>query len=187
VCAVLAPRMLSFAPPSPPPLQLDASGDTHQPAVQRVEGRNGRDVRGRGRGRGRGGLAMAPYTAPSPPPVQIDLSTSPLTAPVISNSPGIAGSSPFRVRIGERAITDGLCALLQGMLHPQISQPPLTASSLLLLLQKMSPPALTLGRSTVPSWLQENTQQVVLVTRSSRNFTMFTGACRTATSSCDIC
>lgn len=104
---------------------------------------------------------MVPPNAPSPP-AQIDLSTSPLMAPAIGNSPALSGGSPFRVRIGERAITDGLCALLQGMLDPHVSQPPLTANSLLLLLQKMAPPALTLGRSAAPSWLQENTQQVVL-------------------------
>jgi hypothetical protein len=76
------------------------------------------------------------------------------------NSPSMAVGAAFRVRIGERAITDGLCALLQGMLLPQVSQPPLTANSLLSLLHKMAPPALTLGRSAAPSWLQENTQQV---------------------------
>jgi hypothetical protein len=127
---------------------------------------------------------MVPPSAPSPP-APIDLSTSPLMAPAISNSPALPGGSPFRVRIGERAITDGLCALLQGMLEPHVSQPPLTANSLLLLLQKMAPPALTLGRSAAPSWLQENTQQVVLeqLWRAWR----LTDACRTATSSCGIC
>ena len=78
----------------------------------------------------------------------------------VTNSPSIAMGSSFRVRIGERAITDGLCALLQGMLQPQVSQGPLTANALLSLLQRMAPPALTLERTVAPAWLQENTQQV---------------------------
>ena len=159
--AVLAPRMLSFAPPSPPPLDLDSLEDGQEAILLELGRRSGR---GRGRGRGRGGpAAAARVPAPIAPPPTLkheDLSTSPLMAPGVSNSLGIAVGPSFRVRIGERAITDGLCALLQGMLQPQVSQPPLTTSSLLSLLQKMAPPALTLGRTAAPSWLQDNTQQV---------------------------
>ncbi len=160
--AALAPRALSFAPPSPPPLNLDLLGGRQEAAAAGVV------ARGVGRGRGRVAQAAAAVAA-SPashdlPREQIEILTaSPLMAPGVSNSPGMANGTSFRVRIGERVITDGLCALLQGMLQPQVSQPPLTANSLLSLLQRMAPPALTLGRTSSPSWLQDNTQQVVRV------------------------
>ena len=155
--AVFTPRMLSFAPLSPPPLDLNSSGDGQEAGVPGMERRVGRS-----RGRGRP-AADARTVSPIVPPAtlaHVDISTSPLMAPGVCNSPGIAVGSSFRVRIGERAITDGLCALLQGMLQPQVSQGPLTANALLSLLQRMAPPALTLERTVAPAWLQENTQQV---------------------------
>ena len=142
---------------------------------------------GRSRGRGRP-AADARTVSPIVPPAtlaHVDISTSPLMAPGVCNSPGISVGSSFRVRIGERAITDGLCALLQAMLKPQVSQPPLTTNALLSLLQKMAPPALTLGRTAAPSWLQENTQQVVIVNCDICSIIeIYSHLCRIATSFC---
>ncbi len=177
--AAPAPRILCFAPPSPPPLTLNASGDRRDGAAAFVGGR------GRGRGRGSQLDAATPCSPVSQHLPREDkvLSASPLMAPGVSTSSGITGNSSFRVRIGERVITDGLCALLQGMLQPQISQPPLTANSLLSLLQKMAPPALTLGRTSSPSWLQDNTQQVCAAwSLFAARQTLVHGVRRTATS-----
>jgi len=97
--AVLTPRMLSFAPPSPPPLHLDSPGDVQERIILGLERRGGR-------GRGRGKVAALAHTLSrvSPPPTleHVDLSTSPLMAPGVSNPLGLAAGSSFRVRIGER-------------------------------------------------------------------------------------